>query len=99
MLQEAQLNLLVASAILGWKATDKVLLQKLRLQIGKPPYFYLNRAPKYEVETYTGMLPPYTWMRKQMYRISQLALTERSLYRLRSKKTSNDNLQDDDDDE
>ncbi|MCE8548957.1 hypothetical protein DW228_17000 [Bacteroides fragilis] len=99
LLQEAQLNLLVASAILGWKATDKVLLQKLRLQIGKPPYFYLNRAPKYEVETYTGMLPPYTWMRKQMYRISQLALTERSLYRLRSKKTSNDNLQDDDDDE
>lgn len=99
LLQEAQLNLLVASASLGWKSTDRVLLQKLKLQTGRLPYLYLNRAARYEVETYTGMLPPYTWMRKLIYRISQLALTEKSLSRLHGKKNTQDNLQDDDDDE
>ena len=59
LLQDAQLNLLVASAVHGWKATDKVLLQKLKSQLGTSPYLYLNRAPKYEVETYTGIASIY----------------------------------------
>lgn len=76
ILQDAQLNLVIASADHGWKDIDKMLLQKLKAQLGKAPYLYLNWAPKYEVETYTGMLPPYTFLHKQLYRLSQLALTE-----------------------
>ena len=98
LLQDAQLNLLVASAVHGWKATDKVLLQKLKSQLGTSPYLYLNRAPKYEVETYTGMLPPYTFVHKQMYRLSQLALTE-SLFNWKKNSRKKPQDIDDDDDE
>ncbi|EXZ24504.1 hypothetical protein M086_1718 [Bacteroides fragilis str. S13 L11] len=98
LLQDAQLNLLVASAVHGWKATDKVLLQKLKSQLGTSPYLYLNWAPKYEVETYTGMLPPYTFVHKQMYRLSQLALTE-SLFNWKKNSRKKPQDIDDDDDE
>lgn len=78
LLQEANLNLLVSSATRGWKDTDKVLLGKLKKQVGKSPYYvYLNHAGREVVEQYTGMLPPYTFLRKQLYRLSQLALTEK----------------------
>ena len=78
LLQEANLNLLISSAKLGWKDTDKVLLEKLKKQVGKAPYYvYLNHAERSVVEQYTGMLPPYTFLRKQLYRLSQLALTEK----------------------
>lgn len=78
LLQEANLNLLISSAKLGWKDTDKVLLEKLKRQVGKAPYYvYLNHAERSVVEQYTGMLPPYTFLRKQLYRLSQLALTEK----------------------
>jgi len=96
ILQDAQLNLVIASADHGWKDIDKMLLQKLKAQLGKAPYLYLNWAPKYEVETYTGMLPPYTFLHKQLYRLSQLALTESFI---RWKKNSRKNYQDDDNEE
>ena len=96
ILQDAQLNLVIASADHGWKDIDKMLLQKLKAQLGKAPYLYLNWAPKYEVETYTGMLPPYTFLHKQLYRLSQLALTESFI---RWKKNSRKNYQDDDNDD
>lgn len=94
LLKDAQLNLLVAPANYGWKATDKILLQKLRSQIGKMPHLYLNYAKKFEVETYTGMLPPYTLMRRITYRLSQLALTETFFHH--KKNVKNKQTQDDD---
>lgn len=79
LLQIAHLNLVIAPANRGWKETDKLLLEKLKVQVGSAPlYLYLNRASRNVVEDYTGMLPPYTFIRKQMYRLSQLALTERT---------------------
>ncbi|WP_291584042.1 hypothetical protein [Bacteroides sp.] len=80
LLREAQLNLMVVSAKYGWKATDKIMLQKLEAQLGAKPYLCLNRAPRYDVENYTGMLPPYTPLRKVMYLLSQLALTENAIH-------------------
>ena len=80
LLREAQLNLMVVSANYGWKATDRIMLQKLEAQLGAKPYLCLNRAPKYDVENYTGMLPPYTPLRKVMYLLSQLALTENAIH-------------------
>ena len=77
LLQEANLNILVARADRGWKETDKLLSEKLSQQVGKTPlYVYLTHASRNVVEDYTGMLPPYTLWRKIVYRLSQLALTE-----------------------
>ena len=103
LLREAQLNLMVVSAKYGWKTTDKILLQKLEAQLCTKPYLCLNRAPKYDIENYTGMLPPYTPLRKVMYLLSQLALTENVIHwrdvwkRKRNSRTSVSGVEEDDD--
>lgn len=95
LLQAANLNLVVAPANRGWKETDKLLLDKVKVQVGSSPlYIYLNRASRNVVEDYTGMLPPYTYMRKLMYRLSQLALTERTIL-IASKANRKDDEDDD----
>lgn len=95
LLQKANLNLVIAPANRGWKETDKLLLDKLKVQTESVPlYIYLNRASRNVVEDYTGMLPPYTFMRKLMYRLSQLALTERAT-RVASKANQKDQEDDD----
>lgn len=95
LLQEANLNLLITPANRGWKETDKLLSEKLIVQAGAAPlYAYLNRASRQVVEDYTGMLPPYTFTRKLMYRLSQLALTEKVA--LLSSKVNRKDDEDDD---
>lgn len=87
LLQEANLNILVARADRGWKETDKLLSEKLSQQVGKVPlYVYLTYASRNVVEDYTGMLPPYTHWRKVVYRLSQLALTESIATLVKGKK-------------
>lgn len=88
LLQEANINLLVVSASLGWKDTDCILLDSLKAQTAEAPlYIYLNQASKDVTEVFTGMLPPYTPYRRIVYRISQLALTEkRQRFTFRSTK-------------
>ena len=76
LVQEANLNLLILSADRTWRNSDQVLLDRLKSQIGDSTLCtYLNRASSSVVENYTGMLPPYTFIRKQSYRFSQLGLT------------------------
>ena len=96
LLQSASMNLLVVSALKGWKNSDRAILRKLKLQLGKSPYLYLNKAPRYEVENYTGMLPPYTFIRRLLYRLSQFALTESFI---NSRDSLKNNRQNHDDDE
>lgn len=104
LLREAQLNLMVVSAEYGWKATDRILLDKLESQLGTKPYLCLNRAPIYDVENYTGMLPPYTPLRKVSYRMSQLALTESFIHwkdfwkKKRNARSTDSGAEEDDDD-
>lgn len=76
LLREAQLNLMIVSADHGWRTTDKILLAELESQIGSKPYLCLNRAPIYDIENFTGMLPPYTLFRNISYRLSQFAWTQ-----------------------
>lgn len=98
LLQEANLNILVARADRGWKETDKLLVQKLEQQVAQAPlYVYLNRASRNVVEDYTGMLPPYTVWRKIAYRLSQLALTESisTLIKRKKKPAETDDKDDD----
>ncbi|NDV82684.1 hypothetical protein D0T87_11935 [Bacteroides sp. 51] len=78
LLEEANLNLLVTRADRSWKESDKLIYEKLKSQIGETPlYFYLNKTSREAAENFTGMLPPYTYLRKLGYRLSQLGLTER----------------------
>ena len=98
LLQESNLNILIARADRGWKETDKLLVEKLQQQVAKTPlYVYLTRASRNVVEDYTGMLPPYTLRRKVFYRLSQLALTE-SIHILLKRKKQSTEVNDEDDD-
>ncbi len=91
LLSQANLNLLIARANRGWKETDNILTGKLKKQLAPLQlYLYLNQAPRYVVQDYTGMLPPYTYMRRQLYRLSQLALTEKTTYPFAPKHEESD---------
>lgn len=92
LLQEANLNIVIVQANRGWKAADKLLFSKLKAQTGDVPlYIYLNKAGRHVVEEYTGMLPPYNFFTKLMYRLSQLALTEKQTKSPNNQQTVTDN--------
>lgn len=76
LLNEANLNLLIVRATRGWKESDSILVNKLSTQLNnKNLAIYLNKAERYVVEGYTGMLPPYNTYRKLIYRLLHLELT------------------------
>lgn len=76
LLNEANLNLLIIRATRGWKESDSILVNKLSTQLNnKNLAIYLNKAERYVVEGYTGMLPPYNTYRKLIYRLLHLELT------------------------
>lgn len=97
LLQDANANILVAAADCGWKTIDKQLCEQLLLQLGKtdiPFRICLTRANREAIEDFTGQLPPYTFLRKLGYRLSQLSLTEK--FRFHSRKKAKE-IEDDDD--
>lgn len=76
LLQEASVNLLVVRADWGWKDSDKHLLTRLQEQSGETPLLLcLNRAEKKVVESFTGMLPPYTYWQRLFFRYDQFGFT------------------------
>lgn len=77
LLNEGCINLLVTRANRAWKTTDQLLYTKLLKQTNDnfPVLFFLNKAQRDVVESFTGMLPPYSKYRKIINRISQFGLT------------------------
>lgn len=76
LLNEANLNLLIVRATRGWKESDSILINKILNQLTKNNLaIYLNKAERYVVEGYTGMLPPYNTYRRLIYRLLHLELT------------------------
>lgn len=76
LLNEANLNLIIVKATRGWKESDMILIDRLSKQILKGNLvIYLNKAERYVVEGYTGILPPYNTYRKIIYRLLHLELT------------------------
>ena len=76
LLNEANLNLLIVRATRGWKESDSILINKILSQLTKNNLaIYLNKAERYVVEGYTGMLPPYNTYRRLIYRLLHLELT------------------------
>ena len=76
LLKEANFNLLIVSAKYGWTSQDDLLLHNLEEQLGSKPSLCLIDAPKYDIQNYAGILPPFTTYRKVQYRLSQLSLSE-----------------------
>lgn len=79
LLRDANVNLLVAPADQGWKNVDTQLSHQLQTQIGDsaPLFMCLTQTRREAVEDFTGLLPPYTLLRRITYRLSQLSLTEK----------------------
>lgn len=78
LLQESDINILVLRADKSWKETHEILLRKIKAQIKEPELqIYLNMADKSVLESFTGMLPPFTSLRKLKYRLLNLGLTEK----------------------
>ncbi len=76
LLNEANLNIIIVRATRGWKDSDSILIDKISNQlIDKKLVIYLNKAERYVVEGYTGMLPPFNTYRKLIYRLLHLELT------------------------
>lgn len=98
LLKDANANILVTPADRGWKTIDKQLSEQLMLQLDKtdvPFRICLANANREAIEDFTGQLPPYTLLRRLGYRLSQLSLTERIKFSIRTKRKEAD----DDDDE
>ena len=75
-LRNVSVNLLVARADRAWKDTDQLLFDRLKERAGDTPLFLcLTKANLKVVENFTGMLPPYTFLRKLGARFYQLGLT------------------------
>lgn len=80
LLLDANVNLMVSPADRGWKTVDQQLASQFLCQVGKsdvPVRMCLTHAQRNAVEDFTGMLPPYTLLRRLGYRFSQLSLTEK----------------------
>lgn len=76
LLHNATLNLLVAAADRTWKDTDQLLFDKsVELSAETPILICLNRAQRDVVQTFTGLMPPHSWLRKMSYQIGQFGFT------------------------
>jgi len=77
LLQECNVNIVVARSTRAWKHKDANLLSQLKVSgNGVPVQLILNEVDKSETELFTGMLPPYTRYSKFKYKLSNLGLTE-----------------------
>lgn len=80
LLLDSNVNLLVSPADRGWKTVDQQLASQFLCQVDKsdvPFRMCLTRTLPNAVEDFTGILPPYTLLRRLGYRFSQLSLTEK----------------------
>lgn len=76
ILENASLNIIITRANRVWKDTDQLLFDTTLKHAGDAPVFiYLNMASREAVQMFTGLLPPYTRMRKLMYRLYQMGFT------------------------
>jgi len=75
-LEKAMVNLLVLPADNIWKMEDELLFSDLlERSAGTPTVICLMNAEKYVVEEFTGMLPPFTFLRRLEYQLANFGLT------------------------
>lgn len=75
-LSHASVNLLMLNAESTWKEEDEELFKDLvKRSSDVPVVICLVNADRFAIETFTGMLPPYSFFRRLEYKFSQLGLT------------------------
>lgn len=75
-LERAAANILILNAQSAWKEEDEEIYKDLVQRIvGIPLLICLINADRVSIETFTGMLPPYSLYRKMEYKFSQLGIT------------------------
>src|SRR5574344_689896 len=76
LLMMGDLNIVIALADNTWRTTDQMLFDKVSNVVGKDHLVIcLNRVSRDVLESYTGLLPPYTPLRKLGYQLGQFGLT------------------------
>lgn len=76
VMQEADVNLLVANACRLWRDSDTATIDPLKEALeGKPFMMYLNNADREVVESFTGELPPHTAIHSFLSRLAQFGFT------------------------
>lgn len=69
----ASVNLFIADANRAWKDTDQLLFERLSKQCNeKSLLVYLNKTSIEATEVFTGLLPPYSTIRKLIYKFIQM---------------------------
>lgn len=75
-LERGMATLLVLRADTVWKTEDELLFSDLlERSAGRPIVICLMNAQKYVVEEFTGMLPPFTFLRRLEYQLANFGLT------------------------
>ncbi len=80
VLQSSDLNVLVSNACRLWRNSDNQMLEPIKEKMAEtstPLYLYLNNADRDVVESFTGDLPPHTFLHTFFSRLAQLGLTAR----------------------
>ena len=76
ILQNVSLNLQIIDSRRTWKNKDQQLFERTKEMCNNVPIFLiLNYTNRDAAEDINGLMPPYTFLRKLFYRISQLGLT------------------------
>lgn len=76
ILQNVSLNLQIVDSRRTWKDTDQKIFERTRKMSGNIPLFLvLNYTKRDAAEDVNGLMPPYSFLRKLVYRIVQLGLT------------------------
>ena len=76
LLRHAALSIVIAPANRTWKDTDQLLFEKAEKLSGRTPVVLcLNCAGRDVVQTFTGLMPPYSRLRRLGYQISQFGFT------------------------
>jgi len=78
LLREASINLLVVRADKVWRDIDKIAFERLKAQTKNATILlYLTQVRQDVAESFMGILPPYTRVRKFVYKVMQLGLTSK----------------------
>ncbi|HCV16365.1 MAG TPA: exopolysaccharide biosynthesis protein [Rikenellaceae bacterium] len=78
LLREASLNLLTVRADKVWRDIDAIAFERLKEQCKSTPLMlYLTRTKNEVAENFLGLLPPSTWTRKMIYKLTQFGLTSK----------------------
>ncbi len=78
-LQEGLATLIILEADTVFDLEEEMILNSLKERMnGKPLLICLVNAKTYVIEEFTGLLPPYTFLRKLGYRLANFGLTSKS---------------------